>query len=146
LQRWRSQDLRSGIDRRLDGRQERPGLERLAEIRARAGGQAACLHAGFVVAGDDDDREPKAGTHDVPLQIEAAGAGHLQVEHQAVGQGRLRQRGEKGLCRSEGVGVEIGCAQQALERLAYGFVIVDDSDAVAGFRDGMVSISGWRER
>jgi len=39
----------------------------------------------------------------------------------------MRQRGEKLLCRREGIGLEIGRAQQALERFADGLVIVDDS-------------------
>jgi hypothetical protein len=133
------------MDCGLDGREQRPGLERLAEICAGAGGQAARLHAGFIVACDDDGGNPRAGAHELPLQIETAGAGHLQVQHQAIG-GRMRQRREKVVCRCEDVGVEIRCAQQALERLAYGQVVVDDSDAVAGFHHGIASVTDWRER
>jgi hypothetical protein len=70
--------------------------------------EAAC--AGFVVAGDDDDRELRAGAHELALQIETTHPGHLQVEHQAVGRGRVRQRSEKVLRRCEGVGAEIRCA------------------------------------
>ena len=126
--------------------QERAGLERLAEIRAGTLGQAARLHAGLVVAGDDDDWEPQAGADDLPLQIETAGAGHLQVEHQAVGRDRLRQPGKKVLCGCKSVGLEIGRAQQALQRLAYRFVVVDDRDPVAGCPHGTTSIPDWRRR
>jgi hypothetical protein len=87
---------------------------------------------GLVVAGDDDEREPQAGARELALQIETAGTGHLQVEHQAVGRVRLRQRGEKVLCRPEGVGIHIGCAQQPLERLPHRFVVVD-RNAATGF-------------
>jgi hypothetical protein len=41
------------------------------------------------VAGDDHDREPQTGAHELPLQIEAAGAG--QVRFQAPGPVRARR-------------------------------------------------------
>src|SRR5690606_20927175 len=64
----------------------------------------------------------------------------------AVGRGRVRQRGEELLRRREGVGVEIRRAQQALERLAYGLVVIDDGDAGACFHHGIWSITDCRQR
>jgi hypothetical protein len=43
-------------------------------LRRYALAPAARQHAGFVVAGDYDGRQPQAGAHDPPVQIETAGA------------------------------------------------------------------------
>jgi hypothetical protein len=43
-------------------------------LRRYALAPAARQHAGFVVAGDYDGRQPRAGAHDPPVQIETAGA------------------------------------------------------------------------
>jgi hypothetical protein len=88
----------------------------------------------------------RTGAHELPLEIKAASFGHLQVEHQAVGQRRMRQRREKIVCRCEGVGVETGWARQALERLANGRVVIDDHDPVAVFPYDSEPVSHPRKR
>jgi hypothetical protein len=134
-----------GIDRVLDRSEERLAVKRFAQVRAGTGGEAARLHPRLIVTRDDYGREMPAGPSKLPLQSKTVHTRHLQVEHEAVGNGG-RQRVEKILCRSEGIGVVVGRTQQALKRFADGWVVVDNSDAAAGFGHGMPSIPDRRGR
>jgi hypothetical protein len=133
-----------GLDRVFDRRQKRPFVERLTKVSACTRGQAPRLHSGLVVTRDDDGREPCAGLRKLSLQGQTVHSGHLQVEHKAVRNGR-RKGVEELLSRSKGVSVEVGCAQEALKRLADGCIVVDDGDTVSGSRH-QPSITDRRKR
>lgn len=69
----------------LDRLQELCMIHRLWQIRRCTGGKARCAGSLVVATCDDDDGNRFTGV-DEPLQeIEAAKAGHMQIEQRAIG-------------------------------------------------------------
>ena len=67
-----------------DRRQKRIIVDRLAQIGDRARGQALGTCLWLIVTGDDHDGQPPTFPDQVPLQIQAVHARHMDIKDEAV--------------------------------------------------------------
>jgi hypothetical protein len=119
--------------------QEHLIVERLAEIRRNAGGQAAGTGLRLVVGGDNDRRKPHVGSGEGSLNLEAGQPGHLEIQDEAV-RVAIPQRVEELLPRPVDDRVQVGRYEQPTQRLSDRFLVIDDGNE----RSGSGSIAGHR--
>ena len=102
-------------------------IERLAEVRGRASGQAPGSGLRLVVSGDNHDRQPKTAAGKLFLDIHTAHAGHVEIQHDTIRKLR-RKRVEEIPPRREGRRIQVRCAKEPLQGLSHGLVIIDNGD------------------
>ena len=100
-------------------------MEWFVQESHRAGVESSCARTVICVRGNEDDWNLPFGRDDLMLQIEAAHAGHSDVENQASGLPRLI-RIQKRLRRSETLCLKSDRSDQIVERIPKSVVIVDD--------------------
>src|SRR6267143_1290521 len=101
----------------------------------RAGADGADARVIVAVPGEDDGRNGVTGADQSLLQAQAVEARHTEVEDQARG-GTCLAGGQKGFRRWEADHGQTHGPEEALERLTYGCVVVDDRDHVGVVHDG----------
>src|SRR5262245_7360392 len=101
--------------------------ERFTKERERSGGERLPPRDRIIVRADEDHREPAVRGQELPLKIHAAHPAQSEVDNQAPDAVEPR-RPEEILGRAEHLDLEPERTQQAPDRQADGFVVVDDSD------------------
>src|SRR5216683_1056318 len=84
-------------------------------------------HRDVAVSGDEDDRNVNVRRRQLSLKIETTSARQPDVEHKASGAVRAPLVQEFGN-RSQGLGLRADGSDQAAERLANSWVVIDDDD------------------
>jgi hypothetical protein len=79
-----------------------------------------------IVTGDNDDRDRGVFLGEMRLHAEPVHVRHVQIENDAIGQARL-ERFQKFRTGAECLHTQAGGTHQAHERLADGFLVVNDS-------------------
>src|SRR3954468_10913317 len=110
-------------DRRGDGGEKQPVVERLGKIGGRARRQAARTRLRRVMRGDDHHGDRVFQLADAAQDLLAAHDGDVQVEHDAVRAQRADTVEELRATR-EGLRLHPRRAQQAPERIAHRFFVV----------------------
>ena len=116
----------AAVDGVPDGAEKDVFGERLGQELDRAGLHGAHRHGDVAVPGDEDDRhvEPFAG--DLRLQIQPAEFGQVDIEDEAAWASATRGRARKSCADAKHSGSPSLHADQRLEGLAHGDIIVDD--------------------
>src|SRR5215469_13651474 len=93
----------SNTERRLDASKKVLLVERLDQVTNNPVSQRALSHAVVRVSRDQNGRDGRPRSHQVPMQLEASHSGHLNIRNQAGRAGHLARTQEL-LCRPEGLG------------------------------------------
>ena len=112
----------------MDRVEKRLVVERFAEISGRAGGQAMGAGLRLVMPGDDHDRDTQGAACQLPLDVEAVHAGHVEIEDDAVRNLR-RERVKELPPRREGIRIQVRRPKEPLQSLSDRLVVIDDGDA-----------------
>ena len=131
--------LRIARERGPHRSEQRIAADRLREEVDRPGFHRAHAHRDVAVPGEEDDRQPHLQLRERLLQVEAARAGHPDVEHDATGSVPVPAAEQEFARGCVAAGLEAGRLQQAHDPGPHRVVVVDDVDdrAVLG-HDGSV--------